>query len=1074
MVAHIHSRPIVPLGDEPKLSVLSVQRTCVHDGPGVRTTVFFRGCNMRCKWCHNPEAQQFQPRNRGTRLSDIMAAIRRDKEYYRETHGGVTLSGGDPLLQYRSGLVALLRALESEEIDVAIETAGEVPWRAFEAVIPFVDLFLFDLKAVAGDDLHLDLTGRPRVRVAENIHRIADAGANLRFRMCIVPGLNDGPENLTATAQLLTSIGHPSVELLRYYNVHEAKAERLGIAQPQLHISAPRSAQALERAVETLTSLGINVTSSASASPRRAPAFTERIRDLRREIRDSGYSVCLETALLKTEFHKRDRSREPLPVRRARLLDYVLSHKSITVYPHELLAGNFTAKRVGGNVWVELYGAAMAINLWKIDRQKPVAFHCSRTDKLAFYTKILPYWARRGLVTKAFRSPAALARFGASALAQRVGFNNNMAAIAHFIVNTKRLLELGTAGIAQEVRERQADQSAADEGFYDAVLIALAAVESFAARYAEHLCQLHRAEPDPGRRAELQAMEEVFRRVPRYPARTFHEALQSILLMQVALCTESFENAISLGRLDQVLRPYYEADVAAGRLDYDKARELVACFILKLDEVVLLNDGDSAFQLGKLFESLSPVLTVTVGGVDAAGNDATNDVTYMVLDVCELRPIGANMAARLHRGSPERYVRRLAEVYLNGSPMPALYNDEAYLPALVKRYPVKLDQARNYAIVGCVEPNATDDHFGNTDAANINVTLPFLQALTGDDRPLWGGRILDRVRARRRRRRVTGNAPSNLGMLMRRFEDRLTVVVRDVLADQQRIERALAENLPTPLASSLFPGCIASGRDAYRGGATLNSSGIQAVGVTDVADSLAAIDDVVFRRRLYSIEEVVEAIATDFHGERDVAIRQALLDAPKFGDDASAEAHIWVNWVLSAYVRALDSAPHESRHGLYSAGYYGLNVNRVYGHKTPALPSGRRAGEPLAHSICPHFGMQMVDLTSALNAVANVDFASYAPNGTTLTSTIDGALFPGEEGIANLAGVIRGFFRQGGMQFQPNLVSREILIDAYNNPGKYKDLVVRIAGYCGYFDNLSDELKREIIDRTYHSAKIGA
>jgi formate C-acetyltransferase len=177
-----------------------------------------------------------------------------------------------------------------------------------------------------------------------------------------------------------------------------------------------------------------------------------------------------------------------------------------------------------------------------------------------------------------------------------------------------------------------------------------------------------------------------------------------------------------------------------------------------------------------------------------------------------------------------------------------------------------------------------------------------------------------------------------------------------------------------------------------------------------------------------------------------------------------------VNRVLQAWTNALDAAVHATRNGKYVAGYYGLNVNMVYGRKTPSLPSGRLRGQPLANSICPHYGMQKTDLTSALNAVAKVDFASYAPNGTTLTSTIDAGLFPGTDGVRNLAGLIRGYFNQGGMQFQPNLVSREVLLDAYENPGKHKDLVVRIAGYCAHFDDLSDELKKEIIGRSYYAA----
>ena len=603
------------------LSVLNIQRTCVHDGPGIRSTVFFRGCNMRCRWCHNPEAQRFVRRDdRASRCSvaEVVRAVRQDREYYRHTHGGVTLSGGEPLLQDQASLLQLLAALKEEGIEVAIETAGDVPWRAFQASLPFADLFLFDLKAVGDDALHLQLTGRPRRRVAENIARLVGAGAKVRFRMCVVAGLNDSPANLEAVAALLHSLRCPRIELLRYYDMHEPKAAHFHLAQEPLHITAEESAAALERTAQTLTSLGIAVEYTGAPAMRPTPAFTQRVHELQKAIRDSGYAVCLESARLKTAFHKTHGFHGPLAVQRANLLRHLLNEKTVAVYPHELLVGNFTAKRVGGNVWPEYFGTAMAVNLWRIDRQKPVAFKCSLADKLAFYFGILPFWIRHGLVAHAFPSLRQLASFMARTIEQRVAFNNNMAAIAHFIVNTERLLKLGTSGIAEEVKAHQAERRGDDDGFYDGVLIALAAVDAFAERYAKLLGQLRRREANPQRRAELEAMQEVCGRVPKHPARCFHEALQSILFMHVALCTESFENAISLGRLDRVLHPYYAADVAAGRLDYDAAKELLACFILKLDEIVLLNDGDTAFQLGKLFESLSPVETVTIGGVDPA------------------------------------------------------------------------------------------------------------------------------------------------------------------------------------------------------------------------------------------------------------------------------------------------------------------------------------------------------------------------------------------------------------------------------------------------------------------------
>ena len=1098
--------------DGSRLAVLNMQRTCVHDGPGIRTTIFFRGCPLQCKWCQNPEAQAFvspSSVDAGTSVAEILSVIDKDREYYRSTHGGVTLSGGDPLAQNPASLLSLLAALKSQGLHVAVETAGDVPWRVFEASLPYVDLFLFDLKVVGDARLHRELTGRPPHRIEENLRHLVAAEARIRFRMCIVPGHNDSTANFAATAALLRSLGQPAIELMRYYDLHEQKAERLELAQEPLHISAERSARALDAAAADFTARGIATEFVSPHAARRSATFTRRVHDIRQAIRDSGYHLCLESAELKTAFHKKHGFSQPVALRRANLLGYQLSRKTLTVYPDELIVGNYTSKRVGANLWVEYYAALMGPLIWTMDRQKPVSFQCSWAEKLRFYTYLAPFWLSRGLINRTYKRSRETGLCLARVVDQKAGFNNNLAGIAHYIVNCGRLLQLGTRGIAAEVADKR--KRAGDQLFYDGVVIALKALEEFAARYAHQLRALAREEADPKRQTELEHMAEVCDHVPKNPARTFHEALQGILFLHIALCTESFENAISLGRLDQVLYPYYKADVDAQRLDYESAKELLACFILKIDEVVILNDGDALFQIGRLFESLSTVETVTVGGTDRQGADCTNDLTYMMLDVCELKPIGVNMAARIHRDSPDEYVERIARVYLSGSPMPALFNDEVYLAALQAEYATPLEEARNYSIVGCVEPVASDDHFANTDAANINVALPLLQALEGDTRQIWRRGILDdigkltaaRIRSKlgrvgsRQRRWFAATAlarktssllgrslptwprpngatsprdlPATMDQLLERYRLRLNELVHDVLAEQQHIEAALARNLTTPLASSMYRGCVDSGKDVYEGGATINSSGIQAVGVTDVADSLAAIDEVVFQKQLCSLADVLAAMDADFEGERHQETRGHLLAAAKFGDDGAADAHHWVNRVLQLFVDALRSADHKSRGGKYVAGYYGLNANMVYGKRTPALPSGRLQGQPLANSICPHFGMQMVDLTSALNAVAKVDFARFAPNGTTLTSTIDNGLFPGESGVRNLSGLIRGYFSQGGMQFQPNLIDRETLLDAYRNPGKHKDLVVRIAGYCGYFDELSDDLKLEIINRSYYT-----
>ena len=1089
--------------EDEKLNVFNIQRTCVHDGPGIRTTVFFQGCALRCLWCQNPES--FSPKidsasEQKYTIPDIMAVVLRDKEYYTSTGGGVTLSGGDPLLQNPGSLVCLLEALKKEKIHVAVETSMHVPSANINKVASYIDLFLVDLKIVGNDVLHKQFTKQDSRLIHDNIKTLLNLKANVKFRMVIVPGYNDDEEHIRSAAAFLKSIGYDTIELLKFHNMYEDKARRLGLVRETLNITAEQSLNAVKSAVALFTGLGIQVECLDLAdSPHRAD-FTPRVYDIQNAIRTSDHHLCLEVSRLKTAFYKKNGFKKPAPIHRAERLSYVLNNKQVIVYPQELLVGNFTSKRKGGQVWEEHYGVLFASIIHQINRQKPVPFQCSFKDKLDFYFKIFPFWAKRSLMAKVNRKFSDLMLMVARCSEMNTGFNNNMAAIAHFIVNFDRLLELGTDGIIKEIESVRDENPEKDQDFYQGAIIALRAVEDFAARYAETLLAQSRETAEPERKKELEELARICRHVPKYPARTFHEALQSMTFLQIALCIESYENAVSHGRLDQILYPYYQQDVAAGRITYEKAKELLALYILKMDEAILVNDGDTYLRIGRLFETMSTDQTVTAGGLGRDGKDATNELTYMLLDICELQPYAVNMTARIHKDSPAEYLERLAEVYINGAPMPALYNDELYVDTLTKHYDTTVEEARNYSIIGCVEPNASDNHFGNTDCANMNLTLPFLQALKGEENDLWNFGLVEQLdkliakfieytfrgdsrfsryvstkyttaRTNRKKKRAlsTLNPPSDMDELLARFQDRLNHLASSILADHQHIEAVIRENFPTPLTSAMFKSCIENGKDANDGGTTFNSSGIQGVGITDVADSLFAVDEVVFKKRMYTINEVIHAIENDFEGTKNQEIREALLAVKKFGHDDSPQAVEWVNKTLEIYINALSQVPDCPRNGIYTAGYYALNVNDVYGAKTPALPSGRKRGVSLANSITPHYGMESTDLLSSLNSVAGVDFVKYAPNGTSTTFTIDSALFQGPAGVKNLAGIFSTYFRKGGMQFQPNVIDKKILLEAYENPEKHKYLLVRVAGYCAYFNDLSDELKQIIINRTCYS-----
>ncbi len=1086
-----------------KFKVVKIQRTCVHDGSGIRTTIFFAGCKLRCLWCQNPETLKINnPHSKDFSVEDIMRIVNRDKDYYTATGGGVTLSGGEPLLQNPDLLIKLLSEIKKEKIDVVVETTLNAPWETVEKVMPYIDVFFVDIKTAGDEEQHKKLTANDGRLIKENIEKLTNSEAKIRFRMVMVPGYNDTRVQIEKASNLLKSLGYDTIELLKYNNMYEDKAKKFGLEVPELNITLQQAESALECGLELFRAFGIKAFSVKLNIIGRTAKYTKRVNDIQQDIRDAGRALCIEASKLKTKYYRKNGFNKPTHIHRTERLKYVLENKSVIVWPKELLVGNFTAKRCAGQVWEEQYGVLDISFLYRINRQTPVSFKCPRKDRYYFYFRIFPFWLFHSVFFKInARFSDFLAMLGRSS-EMIAGFQNNMAAIAHFIPNYDRILELGTTGLINEIEQTSKAHPENNRDFYKGAIIALKALADWADRYAVELKNLAGIEKDAKRKEELEEMAEICRRVPRFPARTLHEAIQSIVFIQIACCIEAYENAVSFGRLDQILYPYYKADLEEGRITYDRAKELLCLFVLKMDECILVNDGDSFLNVSKLFETLSTDQALTFGGCDKDGNDATNDLTYMFIDACELQPLAINMCARINKNSTEKYLERLAQIYINGCPMPEMFSDEVYIDSIMRKYPTTVENARNYAVIGCVEPPASDDHFGNTDSANVNVVLPMLQAIKGQKYDLWHHsnkenleKVITRLveyafaphkkcpfcravtrnneRATEKRKVKKGlyeyNPPKSMEEILRNYQERLNELTTSILLDQQKIIKVLEKDFTTPFASSLFRNCLATGKDAYEGGTLYKSSGIQAVGITDVADSLYAIDELVFKRGKYTLLDIIKAIDSNFEGAENQKIREDLLAVPKFGDDSSPEAAKWVSKVMEMYCNALASVPSCDRDGVYSAGYYALNVNDRYGLKTGALPSGRLKGVPLANSVTPHYGMEESDLLSSLNSMAQVNFKDFAPNGTTATLHIDAALFPGREGVKNLAALFKTFLTKGGMQFQPNIISREILIDAYNNPDKYKYLMVRVAGYCSYFNELSDELKKVIINRTCYT-----
>ena len=780
-------------------------------------------------------------------------------------------------------------------------------------------------------------------------------------------------------------------------------------------------------------------------------SMSERIRRLKRTVNEAPPSICPERALLWTAQHRRSEAAgKPVPLRMAECLAHVLAHKTVRIYPGELLVGNTTSKRVGGLIAPELHGIITLLELHTFPGRAENPLQISKTDRRALQ-RLIPYWLTRTLPYRVHPTLPARARFLARALKSRDWVVNELGGIAHFAPNYDRLLQRGTEGILADARRAQAHRAQDPEAwtFDEAVRLTIDALGRFGDRYAERAETAARGEPDFVRRAELHTIARTCRRVPRYPARTFQEALQSMFLGHVAIVNEGLDITICPGRLDQILYPYYRADRDAGRLTDDDACELLACFVIKLSEMIPV----LAKLPNRLFSGLPAYQTVVVGGVDPQGNDAVNELSYLLLDVVDaLRMRQPNFHARLHRSAPAPYRRRIYRMLGSGANSPALYNDELIVPTLVA-YGHSLQDARNYAPVGCVEPTCQGKSFASTDAVLFNTPAVLELALNEGRR--FGSRWATGLKT------APAAAMQSMDAVVTAFraqlEHRLAAMIRDLRA----VERANATLKPTPLSSALLDGCIEKGCDVTRGGAIYNRSGIQSVGTGDVGDALCAIDQLVFRERRITLPTLVAQLEQNLP---DPALAARLLGADKFGNDQET-ADRWTVHVVEEFVRCVEALGVSTRGGRYVVGLYSTTAHEYFGQLTGALPNGRRRGAPFTSGLAPANGADREGPTAVLNSMNRLDF-SKCPNGINFNLKFHPHLTDPGRQERLLQTLVEIYFDRGGMQVQPNVLDATVLREAKRDPSRHPYLLVRVSGYSAYFNDLSEAMKDEIIART--------
>ncbi len=789
-----------------------------------------------------------------------------------------------------------------------------------------------------------------------------------------------------------------------------------------------------------------------------------RLAQLREQLLAARPAVCIERARHVTRF-LRDLADpcDPMEVSYARAVRHFLTRKEPLFLDRNLLAGTTTAKAAGAPVYPELTGLTIWPELDTIGTRKQNPLALSPADVSELDLEIFPYWMDRSILEVArprLADPTPLRVFERMVffLASKAG------TVSHTVPGFGAVLDRGLQAVIEDaagreeaaLRQPATPDSARAVAFYRAVQVALDGVLTYARHLSVRAGALAHGEKDPAWRSELAAMAEVCARVPAQPPRTFREALNAVWLAQIAFHAENINMAMSPGRLDQVLYPFYRRDVDAGRLTVAEAIELVGCLWLKLNDNVNLVPETAE----ELFGGAGTVPAVTVGGVDEEGRDGVNDLTYVMLRATELlKTRDPSLNARYHYGVNTRVYRdRVAEVIASTRAVPAFHNDVADIAALEKQG-VVTEHARDFAIIGCVELGVPGRSYDASSSIILNLVSALELALYRGRRPIVGDEAIG----------PETPDPATLGSYEEFwdvFKTQLSWVIGQAVTLNEVLGHVHQERLPSPLLSAFYEGPLRTGRDLIFGGALYNSSGATHVGFADTVDSLNAIEKAVFVERRCTFAELLEALRGDFDGRQELHA-YLVHRAPKYGTDdpiAVKNARNLVRFLYETYQGRTNY-----RGGRYRPAFWTMTNHAGQGKLTGALPNGRRAWRPFASGITP-VSQAAADLAGCLEAVAKLD-GSFIPGGVALNLKYPEVR--SAEDVARFGDAVEAYFRMGGLQIQFNVMSYEMLLDAREHPERYPDLLVRVSGYSAYFKDLNEAMKDEIITRTEYDLRTG-
>ncbi len=804
-------------------------------------------------------------------------------------------------------------------------------------------------------------------------------------------------------------------------------------------------------------------------------------------------------AVLITQSYKQT-EHEPMVIRRAKAFRHILEHIPIVIRELELIVGSTTIAPRGCQTYPEFSYEWLEEEFDTVHTRAADPFYIAEQTKQELREAHV-YW--KGKTTSelatSYMEPETLSAIEHNLFTPGNYFYNG---VGHVTVKYEEVLAIGFSGIRQKAQNELRSISLADgdyqkkSRFLQAVIISCDAASVYAQRYAKLALKEAQDCQDPARKKELLVIAQNCANVPENGASGFYEACQSFWFVQQLLQIESSGHSISPGRFDQYMYPYYKKDIESGALTRAFAQELMDCIWVKLNDLNKCRDAASAegFAGYSLFQNL------IAGGQNAEGMDVTNDLSFMCIQssmhVFLPQP---SLSVRVWNGTPHEFLIRAAELTRTGIGLPAYYNDEVIIPSLVSRG-LTLQDAREYNIIGCVEPQKAGKTEGWHDAAFFNMCRPLELVFTnGMDAGVQVGLKTGDV-----------GQMDSFEQFYGAYKAQMEYAIQLLVNADNAIDMAHAERCPLPFLSSMVDDCMKRGKTVQEGGAVYNFTGPQGFGVANMADSLYAVKKLVYEEKKLTMKELKRALATNYGkglnrediaalaanaaksmqdageavGEKEItAILQAvttavqapqvaesgarilkmLEDAPKFGNDIE-QVDAFARDVAYTYTKPLQNYKNP-RGGMFQAGLYPVSANVPLGAQTGATPDGRLAHTPVADGVSPSAGRDVNGPTAAANSVARLDHY-IASNGTLFNQKFHPSALSGTQGLENFTGLIRAYFDQKGSHMQFNVVSRETLLDAQKHPEQYKHLVVRVAGYSALFTTLSRSLQDDIIRRT--------